>query len=399
MSWKGNPKNPVPNFVQESSTISEKKIKVNRAEQTRRDQDTQKDVTVKLIDVDTAIMKQLERFQLNVIDEGSRIKVPVFYASPEKWKSIQKDGFLRDYNGKIQLPAVVFQRTTSDRDQALLMFNRYLKYPVMKMYSEKNRYTPFSILIGQNVPVNDVYDVVIPDHMVFTYHFIIWTEYVEQMNTLVERMNFETDDYWGDARGFRFRTNIESFSHAIELQVDQDRMVKTEFDLMVHGYLLPDINYGLEGSKPTTKRWLTPKKVILGEEVVAAGFDFNEVDENREKWRNQNYPNLPADTIIPPPPVVSDHPIEIVPPGSIPLDKWHFPPPQNSSDPGEQGWISYDDEYYYIYMGGYWKRAPKVLVRSVQPLADQISWSSYDNDYIYLGGSLNRIPMSLFNNF
>ena len=149
-AWKGNPANPVPNFVQKSKLLSEKKVSVNRAYQTRRDTDTQKDVTVKLIDVDTAIMKQLERFQLNVIDEGNRIKVPVFYASPEKWKSIQKDGFLRDYNGKIQLPVVVFQRTTSDKDQALLMFNRYLKYPVMKMYSEKN---PLSTSIAiQKIP-------------------------------------------------------------------------------------------------------------------------------------------------------------------------------------------------------------------------------------------------------
>ena len=86
MAWRGNPSNPVPNIVQESSTISEKKVVTNRAEQPRRDTDTQKDPTIKLMDVDMAIMKQLERFQLNVVDEGNRIKVPTFYASPEKWK-------------------------------------------------------------------------------------------------------------------------------------------------------------------------------------------------------------------------------------------------------------------------------------------------------------------------
>ena len=304
MAWRGDPNNPVPNFVQQPPSQSEKKAAVNRAAQTRRDTDTQKDVSIRLMDIDTAIMKQLERFQLNVVDDGNRIKVPVFYASPEKWKSIQKDGYMRDYNGKLLLPAIVLQRTTSDKDPSLLMFNRYLKYPVMKMYSEKNRYTPFNVLIGKNVPVNEVFDVVMPDHMVFTYHFIIWTEYVEQMNTLVERLNFETDDYWGDAKGYRFRTNIESFSHTIELQVDQDRMVKTEFDLVVHGYLLPDANYGLDGSKPTTQKWLTPKKIVMGQEVVATDFDLASMDENREKWRKQEYPNLQKDVVIPPPPVV-----------------------------------------------------------------------------------------------
>jgi hypothetical protein len=219
------------------------------------------------------------------------------------------------------------------------------------------------------------------------------------MNTLVERMNFETDDYWGDARGFRFRTNIESFSHAIELQVDQDRMVKTEFDLVVHGYLLPDTNYGLDGGKATTKKWFTPKKIVMGEEVVSTNFKFSDLDPNKEKWRRQDYPNLQKDVVIPNPPVVFQPTIELIPAGAVPLSKWHLPAPLNSSDAGEEGWISYDDEYYYIYTGGFWKRAPKVLVLAVQPLANQISWSSYDIDYIYLGGALNRIPMSLFNNF
>lgn len=313
MAWKGNNLNPIPNIVQKSDVLSEKKVVANRAVDTRRDTDTQKDFTVRLLDVDTAIMKQLERFQLNVIDEGNRIKVPVFYASPEKWKSIQKDGYMRDYNGKIQLPAIVFQRTTSDKDQSLMMFNRYLKYPVIKLFSEKNRYTPFSVLMGRNVPVNEVYDVVVPDHMIFTYHFIIWTEYVEQMNTLVERMNFETDDYWGDARGFRFRTNIESFSHAIELQVDQDRMVKTEFDLVVHGYLLPDTQYGLDGSKPTTKKWFTPKKVVMGKEVVSKDFEITKLDPNKEKWRRQDYPNIQKDVIIQNPPMDLSVTPELIP--------------------------------------------------------------------------------------
>lgn len=306
MAWKGNPNNLVPNFVQSPASIeSEKKVEINRAMETRRDTDKQKDFTVSLIDIDTTIMKHVESLQLHVIDNGNNIKVPLYYASPEKWKSIQKDGVIRDYNGKMLLPALVFKRVNSEKDQAMMMFNRYLNYPVMKMYSEKNRYTPFNLLVGKNAPINEVYDVLCPDHMVFTYHFIIWTEYVEQMNTLVERLNFETEDYWGDLKGLRFRTRIDAFSHNIELQVDQDRMVKTEFDLMVHGYLLPDTNYGVGGGKKsTTQKRFTPKKVRMGVEMVATDFDFNTVDANREKWRNQNYPNLPMDTVIPPPPIV-----------------------------------------------------------------------------------------------
>lgn len=316
MAWKGDPNNKVPNIgnvssdisqavAQKSETLSEKKTEIDRSSQTRRDNDTQKDSTVRLIDIDTAIMKHLEHIQLQVVDEGNKIKVPLYYASPEKWKSVRKDGVLRDYNGKLILPAIVFQRVNSEKDMANAMFNKYLTYSVMKRYSEKNRYTAFNILTNQTAPVNDVYDVTMPDHMTFTYHFIVWTEYVEQMNTLIEKLNFEAEDYWGDLRGFRFRVRIDSFSHTIELQVDQDRIVKSEFDLIVRGYLLPDVNYKLGGVNATNRKWLTPKKVVMGLETVATDFNFQKMDAaTREKWRNMKYPNIPKDTPIQDPFVV-----------------------------------------------------------------------------------------------
>lgn len=315
MAWKGDPKNPVPNIgtvksdlgqniAQESANLGEKDADINRAHEVRRDTDIQKNPTIKLIDIDTAIFRQLEKLQLKVVDEGDSITVPIYYASPEKWASIQRDGAIRDYNGKILLPALVFQRTTSEKDQAMMMFNRYLTYPVLRQYSEKNRYTPFNLLIGgQNTDVHEVYDIVMPDHMVFTYHFIIWAEYVEQINSLVEKINFETEDYWGDARGLRFRTRIDTFSHTVELQSDQDRMVKVEFDLLVNGYLLPDTIDKFTGNKSTTQKHFTPKKVIFASEVTDTGIDTL-AQKNLKKWRNPNYPNLPATEIISAPPFV-----------------------------------------------------------------------------------------------
>jgi hypothetical protein len=400
MAWKGDPKNPVPNFLQESSQVSSEKLDdVNRAEQVRRDTDTQKDFTVSLMDIDTAIKKHLDTLQLTVVDNGSRIKVPIEYANPEKWKSVQKDGVWRDYQGKIQLPVIVLKRGNSEKDPALVTFNRYLNYPVMKLYSQKNRYTQFNILMGQNVPVNEIFDVVMPDHMIFTYHFIVWTEYVEQMNLLIERLNFETEDYWGDLKGLRFRTKVDSFSHTIELQVDQDRMVKTEFDLMVYGYLLPDVLRKLQGNHPTTQKRFTPKKIVMGTTVVATDFDINNLDTDKEKRRNVNYPNIRSDTVIPTVPVAFTGLEQEIRVGTVALSIWTFPAPQNSSDPGVNGQISFDDDYYYIHSGGFWRRAPKTLVNAISTVIGEKKWLSFDNDYIYITGDLARIPMSLFNLF
>lgn len=305
MAWSGDINNKVPNFIQfDKSEKSEAKKTVNRAEEIRRDTDVQKDIVIGIETIDTAILHQIEKFQITVPDNGATIKVPTYYASPEKWKSIQKDGFMRDYQGKIILPAVVFSRTTSEKNQKMMLFNRYLDYTVLKKYDEKNRYTPFNILIGQNVPVNSIYGMKFPDHMIFTYHFIIWAEFQAQVNKIAERFNYESEDFWGDKYGYRFQVKLDSISHTIQLATDADRMVKAEFDLQVFGYIVPDVIDKFNGKQSTTQKWLTPKKIIMGEEVVETSFDPNIQIGNEEKWRNQNYPNLPKDEVIPAPPVV-----------------------------------------------------------------------------------------------
>jgi hypothetical protein len=308
MAWQGDPNNKVPNTGQFDTHLSDAKKSVNRAQQVRRDNDDQKDITIRLLDIDSAIMRQLQKFQLGVQDNGERINVPIIYGSPEKWKSIQRDGFMRDYQGKIILPALAFQRTTTESNPSIVMFNRYLKYTVMKKYSEKNRYTQFSTLVGKNVPVNNVYSVTMPNHIIVTYHCIAWTEYVEQMNYLVERLCFETHDYWGEKHGFRFFTFTDNFSHTTQVQTDQDRMVKTEFDLNVRCYILPDVITSFDGIKDTTEKSFTAKKVIVQERVVPKDFNLDSVDDDgfdvRERWRNPNYPNIPFDEPIPLAPVV-----------------------------------------------------------------------------------------------
>lgn len=381
MAWKGNIGNPVPNTVQEPIARSEKIIDDNRAEQVRRDKDTQKNFTITLYDIDETILTQLEQLQLQVTDAGKQVKVPIFYGSPEKWVTAQRDGYLRDKQGKVILPAIVLKRTNSESDSTLPFFNRYLNTPVMKLYSEKNQYTKFSTLLGKNVPVNEIYNVVIPSHMLLTYHFIIWTENVEQMNGLVETIQFNTKDYWGSRKGFRFRTKVESYGHTVELQANEDRIVKTEFDLTTHGYILPDTITKLERHQMTTQKFFTPKKIIMGMEVVATDYNLQQLDINREKWRNKNYPNLQADVPIPEPPisVVDDNTstaiasqiintlrcfvpspavttIDSGVPDNTPYLKIVPPPTNLTTALGQEGYVSYDKNYFYIFSNNSWRR-------------------------------------------
>jgi hypothetical protein len=106
----------------------------------------------------------------------------------------------------------------------------------------------------------------------------------------------------------------------------------------------------------------------MGVEVVATSFDPDAVpDNNLQKWRNPNYPNLPALEPIPALPITLKNNIIV---GNVHqaiqgaingTTPFHFPPPISSNDAGQEGWVSYDNDYYYVYTQGKWKRVPIAL--------------------------------------
>lgn len=203
MAWRGPEKQPAanpPNAINHGPEMSDLKMGENRALNRRRDKDDVKDFSVTLIDIDTTILNYLDKvINPTITDAGRLVKVPINLASPERWKAIKKDGYMRDKQGKIQLPAIAFRRTTMNRNDNLITLNRYLQYPAVKMFSEKNKYDRFS-LMNDFKPVKEVYSVALPDHQIINYDFIIWTEYQEQGNAIVERINFASEDYWGDMK-------------------------------------------------------------------------------------------------------------------------------------------------------------------------------------------------------
>ena len=135
MAWKGNPNNPAPNSRNEANNVSDVKSTVNRATQIRRDQDKLKNFTISLMDIDTAIFEYLDQvINVTVEDGGENVKVPIIYGSPERWKAIQNDGVLRDNQGKLQLPAIMYKRNTVAKNENLATFNRHLNLQVLKKF-------------------------------------------------------------------------------------------------------------------------------------------------------------------------------------------------------------------------------------------------------------------------
>ena len=242
---------------------------INRALQHRRD-DTVQDISVSLMDMDSTIMYYFENIiKPTIIENGETVKVPIMYSSPERWAAVQKTGFMRDKKRQIILPVIAFRRTGMEKDETMAIDKMDPEEPKLhwqfeRKYTNTNRYDNFTLQQGL-LPQREYYNVAVPDYMILSYDFIIWTHYIEQMNKLIERINWSAGAYWGEPNKMRFRTNIDSYTDTTEV-TDRDRIVKTEFSVTLKGYLIPEAFNELAGPH-TMQKHLTPKRIVMGMET------------------------------------------------------------------------------------------------------------------------------------
>ena len=225
----GTGKPPVPNS------------KKRENQRTVKGDDTKR-FTVGLRDIDETIIYYFNNvIKPSVIQNGSKINVPILYGSPERWKSVQKDGFYRDKNGKIQAPLIMFRRDSVDKNRSL--GNKVDPTNPMnvgifkKQFSKKNVYDRFSLITNRN-PIDEYYGIIVPEYVTLTYSCMIFTDYIEQMNKIVEAINYASDGYWGDPERFSFRAKIDSYTTTTELAQGQDRAAKTNFTLIMNGHVV-----------------------------------------------------------------------------------------------------------------------------------------------------------------
>jgi hypothetical protein len=217
----------------------------NRALNTTFKGDTTKPFSVGIQDIDEAIFYYFENvIQPSVTQNGSRLPVPVIYGSPEKWKSYQKDGYYRDQKGKIMAPLIMFKRTDITKNRAIankLDANNPNNFGVFtKRYSQQNAYDNFKVL-NNRVPQKEYYAVVMPDYLTVTYECAIFTYYVEQLNKIVESMEYASDAYWGNPQRYQFKAMIDSFGFQTELSQDDERIVRSTFNIKINGYIIPEL--------------------------------------------------------------------------------------------------------------------------------------------------------------
>ena len=285
-----NPRRPIPNsgydrlrdnlkanfkpgfpVINKSYPGPDTRPSTNLGDQVSRKEDTIQDISIGLQDHDEAIMYYFNKvIKPSVIINGNRTNVPIIYGSPERWKSVQKDGFYRDKEGKIQTPLIMFKRDSVEKRRDLgnkLDANTpQLFYTFQEKYTRKNTYDNFSVLQGRK-PQKEMYRVVVPDFIKLNYTCTIWCDYVAQMNKLIEMINYTSDSYWGDKERFQFNARIDTYNNTTEVVQGDNRVVKTNFGLSIQGYLVPDsLNKKL--TSENMQKSFSKSKIIFNTEFV-----------------------------------------------------------------------------------------------------------------------------------
>ena len=231
--------------------------------------DTTKPFSIGIQDIDEAVFYYFQNvIKPYVIQNGARIEVPIIYGSPEKWKSFQKDGYYRDAQGRIMMPLIMFKKENIEKVRTVankLDANNPHNISIQKKkYSPQNAYSNFDVL-NNVVPEQTAYAVVVPDYVTVTYACAVNTYYMDQLNKIIEAIEYASDSYWGDPSRFQFRAMIDSFTLKTELADKAERVVSSTFSIKLHGHIIPDIP---QKDLTSLKKLPGINKVTVGEKII-----------------------------------------------------------------------------------------------------------------------------------
>lgn len=282
----GNPNDatPGPQFSPENQAD----IPFNRSTKMSFKGDTTKPFSIGIQDIDESIMYYFTNvIQPSVVQNGERIAVPIIYGSPERWKSVQKDGYYRDKKGAIMNPIIMFKRDGLTRNRTLTRKldsnepNLYTHW--QKHYNDKNFYSNFNVL-NNRVQTKQFIANVVPDYVTLTYSCIVQTYYMEQLNKIVESINYASDSYWGDPERFKFRAAIDAFTTTTELTQGKDRLVRSNFTINLYGYIVPDV---IQKDLASIKKFNDKSKIIFSIETTSNPSQFEANPQETKDGRDR----------------------------------------------------------------------------------------------------------------
>lgn len=254
-------------------------------------------------DVDIGVFKLFEEeLRLACGDEGDKlVKVPVVFATGEKWALLKKNEPLRDSTNTLILPIIAITRTglaqtttedivgrginqqvgeivikarlsKTDRGYQSLI-NRLLLKNQLNLAVDQQDVIDGQIMTGRKIGdladddsvyqgdlfkqdrLNNVWEIITiptPQYFTATYEIMFWTQYTTHMNQLIETLMTSMLPWsmcWRieSPKGYWFVATLEEGSISNESnfqEVDGERIVKWKVVMKVPGYMLATNNPG-----------------------------------------------------------------------------------------------------------------------------------------------------------
>jgi hypothetical protein len=264
----------------------------NRGNDVSTKGDRVKDASISIMDIDSAIIKYIEdKIKPSIIQDGNKIKVPVLYGFPERWSSIQENGYLREYSGRFIAPAIVLKRDNLEANRGLGTKidanNPKNLFAFETTYTKKNQYDNFTALTNRD-PIKEYRLVVMPEYVTLTYSAVIFTNHLEQNNKIIEAFQYAANTYWGESGRFQFRAKIDSFATSTEYSAGEDRTTRTNFTITLSGYIIPD-SVNANASHP--KKFLSKAQIVFNLETDDTEvFSISTNASGQTKQQGVNFP-------------------------------------------------------------------------------------------------------------
>ena len=230
--------------------------------------------------------------------DGESVPVPIFFFSSERWSKSREDGEtkesiagMRDKNGTLILPLIAIIRSppNSGNDGP---YGRtfaetkgditYSKQVHPKSSKIKNLLKSRPSNVDPNFPIYEVYTAPVPDHYQLTYEVKIWTQYVDQMNEIIEKIGQELD--FKSERSFQFNTDdgyyfiaFQDDDWADESNLneysDEERIVRMTTTFSVGAHILPQSDQ----RENTLKRYWSQTKLVIKNETALSAEEFDKL--------------------------------------------------------------------------------------------------------------------------
>ena len=239
---------------------------LNRAEQTRRDDDVIRSAQRTVYDIDYAIKWYIENeIEPQITANKNLINIPVIFSNGEKWDNVRRLGYIRDEKGMLQSPLIMIKRSSmQERDNKKgLDVNRTLsdnRIIYKTKYNKRNRYEDELFPIPTNIQTNSdkVYVIDIPKYVTVEYEMMIWCDFTTQMNDVIDQILPYGRFAWGNEQN-RYETSIGNVSFETVNTTGEDRLVRATIPLTVLGTLLSEH----ETKIATLKKMYSVKKLVF----------------------------------------------------------------------------------------------------------------------------------------